>query len=271
MSPLADLSTLPPVPVQAGGDPQALRSELLWHITEAMAAQPRSRQRRIGPSEIGHPCGKCLARKLAGLVENQWKGAPWLPYIGTAVHEKLADDFVAANVRWRETTGENATRWLVETTVSVGEISGVDITGSADLLDRCTLTNIDHKIVGEKSLKKYRLNGPGPQYRVQGHLYARGWHRRGIPVQTVAILFLPRGGELEHAHLWAEPYDEQIALDALFRAQTIADLVDAVGLDAAVQALPADDGCYSCARYWGAELPQTPPATVGGQPNPTAA
>jgi hypothetical protein len=223
--------TLPPITEQRGGDPSLLFDELLHVVRDAIDNAPRSLQQRIGPSELGTPCARLLGHKLAGTLpaDNRDK---WLATVGTAVHAWLAEQFVAANAAWRQRTGEDVTRWLVEHRVTVGHIAGEDIDGSTDLYDRVTATVVDWKIVGPTRLKHYRRNGPGRQYRDQLHCYGRGWAAKGHPVDTVMLALLPRNSELKDAIYIAEPYDEQVAVDALARANRVNALVQVLGDEA---------------------------------------
>lgn len=260
---LADLSHLGNL--HTGGT--LLPGELLDIITDAITNNPRSRQIAIGPSELGTPCPRRLAYRMAGTSKvNDRPG--WKPTVGTAVHAHLADIFTAAG------GGRDRSRWLVETRVSVGEVGGQEVVGSADLFDIITGTVIDFKIVGTASLRaKKATNDPGRQYQTQLHLYGAGFARRGLPVNRVAILALPQNGELGEHWWWAEPYDAQVAADALARADTIAALVAAGGLAAAAALPTADAFCTYCPWYRpgstdltqacpGHAQDQTPPATV---------
>lgn len=211
-------------------------------IEQAITDHPRSQQTRIGPSEIGIPCDRCLARKLAGIPEP--RDAAWLPTLGTAVHAWLADLFTEAN------RDLQVARYLVEMRVSVGEIDSVDITGSCDLHDRETGDVTDWKIVGKSALEKAKAGHIKPEYRVQAHGYGRGWIRRGLPVRNVQVVFLPRNEHsLATAHVWSEPYDEQIVIDALSHADALAKAIRLVGPDTVIPTLSNDPDCYSCRRY----------------------
>jgi hypothetical protein len=259
---------LPPLPdklTTRGGDPSLVRDELLHLIAQRIDAHPRSQQTRIGPSEIGMPCSRRLAHKLAGTPETNNRDAAWRPTVGTAVHTWLETALQAVN----DTLTYD--RFYLEERVDVGEIAGVSITGSCDCYDRVTATSIDWKIVGPTALKKYRKDGPGEQYRAQAHLYGRGWQRAGNPVDHVAVMFLPSNGELHDAHYWTEPYDEQVALAALNRANTIAQLVAAAG-SAAAAVLPATDAhCRFCPYFQVGATDLTvacPGSTTDPQPAP---
>ncbi|WP_152649122.1 hypothetical protein [Demequina flava] len=234
--------------------PDLALKEYRWVIEDGILNQPRSLQKRIGPSEIGDPCDHCLAAKLAGWTKTD-DGIPWLPAIGTATHAFLEELFIRhENQRGAQHNG--GLRYLTERRVSVGEIGDQDITGSTDLFDTVAGMVIDHKIVGASTLKQARTKGAKPQYRVQAHLYGRGWTRAGFNVRHVAVCFLPRNDvSLNNAIYWHEPYDEQIALDALERANQLHRNITALtsvsedARDAWITSLPRDSSCWDCARY----------------------
>lgn len=239
------LETMPALPArltQRGGSADLVAAEYMHVVRSAIVNHPRSLQRRIGPSELGHPCARRIGYKVLDIDENPVpiSDAPWLPTVGTGVHLWLEDAFRQANARF------DYNRYLVEMKVSVGLVGGVEITGSMDLYDGVTATVVDHKIVGPTQLKKYKSKGPGQQYRAQAHLYGYGARRRGLPVDTVMIAFLPRNGELREAYLWHEPYDESIALNILQRAEGIAIAAQHLGVAALAQLATADAYCSRC-------------------------
>jgi hypothetical protein len=224
-------------------DPDDTWAQYRTLIDTAVDNQPRTLQARIGPSEIGNPCDACLISKLAGIPEARETGTSWLPFVGTAVHEQLEVIFAAANA------GMERARYLVETTVSVGEIAGQDITGHADLYDTHTGEVTDWKIVGITTLRDVKRNGIPDAYRAQVHLYGRGFTRRGLPCRGVRIAFLPRNSRsLTDAIVCHETYDEQVALDALGRADTFAQWIAALGADELLKTA-IHNGGHSCARY----------------------
>lgn len=256
------MTTLPDLPVYPTelevNDPDGdrVREDYLAVITNAIANHPRSLQKKIGPSEVAHPCARRIGYKLLDVPEtNVVDDIPWRPTVGTAVHAWEEEQFTAAN------EGHDRARWLTEMRVSVGTIGGVDITGSSDLYDQATGTVVDHKIVGPASIRKYKSQRhPGPQYRGQIHLYGRGFTRRGLDVRRVMIAFLPSAGELRDAYFWSEPYDEQIALDALQRAEGIHTTLQAVGPHGLNLLPTADAYCSRCPWFnrTGAASPGTP-------------
>ena len=220
-------------------------------IENAIAAHPRSLQKRIGPSEIGIECDRRILYKIAG-VEEPPRPPAWKPAVGTAVHDQLERWFDATNP-----SGDVAkTDWVTEWEITVGMLgAGPDatpITGHSDLFHVPTGTVIDHKIIGPKQLTKYRLHGPSQQYRVQAHLYGKGFTETGGwgDAKHVAISFLPRDGELGKSYWWQEPYNPHLALDALNRLNALYGLLQIVGLEAALRTkeLCTDEWCPWCSR-----------------------
>ena len=209
---------------------------VLARIVSAITDHPRSQQRIIGPSELGIPCVRALLYKLAKWQEPE-REPGWKPTIGTAVHA------------WLEGIFEKLSHegWKTENRVIVGNIGGEDIGGTCDLFKPEVV--IDWKIVGPKQLSKYKVNGPGEQYRRQAHLYGRGWQNAGQPVKIVMIVFLPRDGELRDAYFWWEQYDENIALETLKRAERCIGLIETEGLQNALKLFPTcnDPWCRYCA------------------------
>lgn len=234
---LPDLTLLPPVSVLRHQTPRDTHADHVDIISTAITTAPRSLQKKIGPSEIGHPCARRVAYRVAG-VEPVNTSPAWRPTVGTAVHTWLAETFAAANA------GLEVARYLIELSVEVG----MGITGTVDLYDRAAGMANDWKVVSPSSLKKYRAGGPGRQYRTQVHLYARGLALRGLPVDTVAVTFLPNSGELHEAVFWHEPYDEQVATDALERLAAIQSMTS-MGGAAAAAVLPTTGADPDWCRY----------------------
>lgn len=218
-----------------------LRADLTDLISHAINDHPRSKQRIPGPSELGTPCQRRLGYKMLETPEvNTDRDVGWKPTVGTAVHAWLQQACEAYN------DAHKIERYYLEQKVAVGEVAGKTIKGQCDVYDRALATVIDWKIVGKDALTRYRLNGPGPQYEEQAHLYGRGFQLLGLPVETVAVVFLPQNGELRDMHVWSQPYDEARAVATLARADGIATLTGSLGT-AALPLLPtADAYCNYC-------------------------
>lgn len=214
-------------------------------ITDTANNAPRSRQRRIGPSEVGNPCERALAYKSM-----DWPKAPgadrepWASVQGTAIHTWMAELFEA-----RDPKGE---RYLVERRVTVhqGYTEDATIAGSADLYDRLTGTVYDWKAVSPTSLAKYQRHGPGDQYRIQANLYGLGMENAGETPRRVAIVFLPRQYRLE-PYVWVDEYRRDVALAAVARLQKVREQLLAADPEANPQAWAAfetspDAKCFFC-------------------------
>jgi len=237
--------------LQLGSDPDLLRRELEHTIRRTIGAHPRSQQATIGPSELGGPCLRRIGHKLAGTPTVN-RGIAWRPTVGTAVHSWLADAFEADNRARVDALGNPPAdaRWAVETSVTVGDIGGKPCKGTADLYDRVTATVVDWKIVGRSTLMKARTGGPSGVYRTQLHLYGRGFRNARLPVERVAIAYLPSSGELHEAHFWAETYQETVAAQALSRADGVAQALAAAGPDVVLPALStAENYCSQCPYF----------------------
>lgn len=263
---------LPPALQRTLTPPAQVGAELLQLIKTRILHHPRSLQVAIGPSEIGHSCARRIGYKLAGMPERTDQAPNWKATVGTAVHAWMEEMLDTDNLSYAERTGSGQERWFIETRVNVGELNGVDIEGSCDVFDRVTGTVIDWKTNGKTILAKYKSKGPSPEYRAQAHLYGRGWQRKGMTVRNVMIIFLPRDGMLEDAVVWTEPYDEQIAIDALTRATGISVLLDAFGDQAYSHLQTADAFCRMCPffRFGSTDLTAGCPGDPGARPNAPA-
>ncbi|MGW4028203.1 hypothetical protein ACWEFL_02605 [Streptomyces sp. NPDC004838] len=189
-------------------------------IIDADSNSARSLQKAIGPSEVGEPCERQLSYKILDWPESNTARDPIAAIIGTGFHMWIGEKFEARN----ESLG--GSRYKIEDRVTVreGYTPQATLAGSADLFDRMLAANLDWKLVGQSSLDKYRRQGPGDKYRIQAHLYGLGQENAGETVNRVVIVFIARYHELR-VHVWSEPYDRTIALDALARLDRIRDRV----------------------------------------------
>ena len=202
-----------------------LLEDLKQVLRQHHSAHPRSQQRELGPSQIGHPCARHLASTIAGLEKVNPNFDPLPSYIGVAVHKQL-EKAVALDNSTRESNGLPA-RWLSEQRVEITP----GLSGTADLVDKETKTVIDLKCPGASKMTEYRRNGPSETYRIQAHLYAYGFNRAGIDIERVAIWLLPRAGALSSSVICTETYDESVAAQAISRYHGIIELVDELDIE----------------------------------------
>ena len=232
-------------PVRAFIDPAQTIPDLQAVIEDAMVNDPRSLQTTLGPSEIGCACDRCLITMLtaqASGVKAPEDFAAWLPTLGRAVHEWL--EWTVLN----HLAVSGSDRYLVEGRVAVGTVGGVEIFGNSDVFDTHTGTVVDYKITGTTTLRSCKKAGAKTTYRNQIQTYGKGWEDAGYDVRSVAAWYLPRNGFTVGAgYLHQEPYDRQIALDVLARADMFASAVAAFGSDAVLAAAGPHTGTeFSC-------------------------
>jgi hypothetical protein len=231
--------------------PHPIKQELIDIIRWAAADAPRSRQAAVGPSEIGVDCMRRLAYRLTGTQPVNTAADPWFSIVGLAVHDWLDIAINQYNAKVLgppngSRTFEQRRYWTEQRLTMSSDQFG--LSGNCDVYDLDRATPVDHKIVGHDALKKYRDSGPSNQYRTQIHSYGYGWELKGFPVREVAIAFYPRSGYLTDMHVWAEPYDRQIALNALSRAASVKQLA-AVLPPALLPDAPDPDACTWCPFY----------------------
>lgn len=204
------------------GVPDAqLREDLIALIRAADANKPRSLQKALGPSEVGHLCER---RLTYGTVASRKpdlrpveKGLnrfndPLAAIYGTAMHSWLEDAVKLAN----EALGR--IRWIPEQRVEIRP----GLSGTCDLYDVDTQSVLDWKNLGATSLREFAKHGPGPTYRGQAHLYGAGYMAQfGLPVKKVGIVVLARHGGLRDTILWREDYNQALVDDVLARLDRV--------------------------------------------------
>jgi hypothetical protein len=200
--------------LEPGFDPFAdlVKRSLIEVIRWADEQNPRSKQIAIGPSEIGDPCDRRVAYRLAQMEAVNRTFDPWAAIVGTALHSWLEDAFQA----WNGT--HPGSPWATETPVVLTDF----VKGRSDLYHSDWQCVIDHKGAGPDVMRKYRKDGPPPGYIVQVQCYGYGYEKLGIPVRKVALAFYPRAGWLRDLYVWTSDYDRSVAEEALARLSRIA-------------------------------------------------
>lgn len=207
------------------------RQRVIQEITRPTA---RDGQSRVGPSEIGNPCDRCLGRGLVDQrPEQEFSLYPWL---GTGNH------FYMEHETFKDQEHELR--------LDVGEVRGYGtIKGSTDMYDDVEEAVVDWKFVGAKKIKDYKVNGVPMQYRFQAQLYARGCERQGKPIEKLAIVFIPRdSGNVKEIFVHEEVYNPDMALAALERASQIYEFL--LENDMQWNKLEEGDSCFQCNYNW---------------------
>jgi hypothetical protein len=187
-----------------GDDASNLADRIKAVVNNRSVNAPRSQQKRIGLSEVGEICVRKTSYKLLDWEKTNPATDPWASISGTAIHAWLADAFE-----------EFPDQYLVEHPVKVTD----ELAGTADLFDIEQKMVIDHKCVGATSMRSRKKDGMTHQQRIQINLYALGLENEGHAVEKVALAFYPLGGRLDGLHTIVEPYNRQLALDAITRLQ----------------------------------------------------
>lgn len=201
---------------------------------------PRSQQRALGFSELGYACERRIAYRLAGTPVTNRRD-PLASLLGTGFHSVVADTF-------RQLSPVTGSRFLVETPV---EYRGIP--GTCDLYDREARTVVDWKTSTVDRIRRTRAEGVKANYQVQVHGYAAGLAARGEDVRHVALVFVPRDGNLDELHVWRERYSQTVADTAVDRMESLR------GKDpASVKHLP-DNLCGWCNHH----LPGSTDLSVG--------
>lgn len=211
-----------------------LRDRVIQEITRKT---DRDNQKRVGPSEIGNPCDKCLGRAL--MNERPDQDFSLYPWIGTAVHY-----FMEHNT-FQDCRHE--LKLYVGDVVGYGPIKGTTDMEDIQVLDDGTvlITVVDWKIVGIKKIKQYRTSGVPEQYRFQAMTYARGLELEGKEVNKIAIVFIPRdSGNVRDIWVHEEEYQPEMAQVALDRASAIYAWLQEEGNH--WRNLEEDYDCYQC-------------------------
>ncbi|MGH4001066.1 MAG: hypothetical protein ACRDTJ_26815 [Pseudonocardiaceae bacterium] len=259
------MSTAPAPP--GGSSPWASRyaAELRRVLLEHAARAPRTLQQHLGPSELGVPCDRQVAGKMAALPATNHVADPWPSMRGTALHAYAADAFDADNVR------SHRLRWVTEQKVTPHP----EHPGTADLYDANERAVVDHKFLGASSMQKIRRIVAAMtwqaraafwprHYLVQLLLYGLGYYNLGLPVRRVVLAAYPATAasldglyvaELEFTDDTGQILPEVLALlsevfeDTKRRRDQADRLLAGRLLLSDIPATPDSDNCYFCPLY----------------------
>lgn len=164
----------------------------------------RSKQRNIGPSEIGG-CRRRVWHRLHGTTVTNPSTLRLAANLGTAIHS------------WIEATLTANDRFLLETSV---ERDG--IRGTVDCFDLERNEVVDWKTVKLSGIPYF----PDQQKRWQVQVY--GWlMSQDRRVDSVCLVGIPRDGTERDIVTHVEPYDEGVAREALAWLDDVRGRVDA--------------------------------------------
>jgi len=170
---------------------------LLSVLHEKDASKSRSKQKQVGPSEIGG-CRRKVWYRLNDQPETNDDLSKLAAIMGTAIHAEIEKAIQAA-----DPTGK---KYMVETEVEYGEIKA-----HIDLFVPETGDVIDWKTVKVRNLSYF----PSMQQRWQVQVYGYLLAKNGYAVNRVSLCAIARDGDERDVKVHTEAYDESIALEAL--------------------------------------------------------
>jgi len=193
-------------------DRAALRTvhELYADIDGFRAGYDRSKQRSIGPSELGLECNKCFMRKMGEVPKSVHDDGSWKTQVGTYVHAGLEQDF-------ERRFGDAGTR-MAEGELTIDTYKDRTLRGHCDMFVpnivdgrpaeeafgivvdwKIPSTSTDPrtgKLKPSTTMAKVVSGKIGQQYLAQSMAYARGWVLKGYNITHVVIYYIPSFGEL---------------------------------------------------------------------------
>lgn len=223
------------VPHSTDPTAEALRLKIIAMMTDASNRAPRNIQKAIGPSEIGHPCARQVAFKVAGVAKNPSYLDPMPSILGVAFHSWMED------ILPRD-------EWIPERKVHVAD----GLTGNSDAYHIPTRTVVDWKLLGRTQHQQWLGGYSSEQYGVQADSYGQGFANAGYQVDRVAIAVFCRAKPLQDLFVWSRPWDPANAQKALNRLGRIRMYVAASGASDVNRApllqinATAGDTCYFC-------------------------
>jgi len=170
---------------------------LLTALRAGDAKRSRSTQVQIGPSELGG-CRRKVWYRLNAQPHTNENQSKLAAIMGTAIHTAIEEAISALDPAGKE--------YLVETEVSFGGMKA-----HVDLYVPSTGAVIDWKTSKVKNLGYF----PSKQQRWQVQLYGFLLSKKGYDVKTVNLVAIARDGNEKDVKVHTEPYDEDVALEAL--------------------------------------------------------
>ena len=174
-----------------------IKELLLSVLHEKDASKSRSKQKQVGPSEIGG-CRRKVWYRLNDQPETNDDLSKLAAIMGTAIHAEIEKAIQAV-----DPTGK---KYMVETEVEYG-----DIKAHVDLFVPETGDVIDWKTSKVRNLSYF----PSIQQRWQVQVYGYLLAKNGYAVNRVSLCAIARDGDERDVKVHTEDYDESIALEAL--------------------------------------------------------
>ena len=160
-------------------------------------SRDRSLQVEIGPSQIGG-CRRQVYHQLIGTPETNPNTESLAAILGTFIHSGVAEA-----IKREDPFGDN---FLIEQEFVAG-----DLKGHCDLYIKDMKTVVDWKTTKLKSLRYF----PSAQQRMQVQIYGYLLTANGYEVENVALVAIPRDGEMAQIKTHIEAYNPEMAQQGL--------------------------------------------------------
>jgi len=161
------------------------------------SSRDRSLQVEIGPSQIGG-CRRQVWHQLKNTPETNPNTESLAAILGTFIHSGVAEA-----IKREDPFGDN---FLIEQEFVAG-----DLKGHCDLYIKDMKTVVDWKTTKLKSLRWF----PSLQQRFQVQLYGYLLTANGHEVENVALVAIPRDGEMAQIKTHVEAYNPEMAQEGL--------------------------------------------------------
>lgn len=189
------------------------------------ASRDRSKQVEIGPSSLGG-CRRQVYYNLTDQPVTNPETESLAAILGTFIHSGISEAIVR-----EDPFGDN---FIIEQ-----EVNHAGIKGHVDLFIKDEGMVVDWKTTKKKSLRYF----PSIQQRWQVQTYGYLLANNGHEVKQVALVAIPRDGEMGEIRVHVEEYNEAIALEA------IAWLEEVKALAEKKTAPPAEKWAGFCSSY----------------------
>ena len=202
-----------------------LNNLLTKSLTAFDANRDRSKQVEVGPSGLGG-CRRQIYYHLTEQPVTNPETESLAAILGTFIHSGISEAIVR-----EDPFGDN---FIIEQ-----EVSHNGLKGHVDLYIKDSGMVVDWKTTKKKSLRYF----PSQQQRWQVQTY--GWllANNGHEVKQVALVAIPRDGEMAEIRVHVEDYDESVAWEAINWLEQIKRQVEDRILP------PADKWAGFCASY----------------------
>ena len=185
-----------------------MQKEYFLSLLNKTKRSKRSKQKRIGPSEIGG-CSRRLWHRLRDTPETNPDTLVMAAWMRTAIHTALEN-----SIRRDDPFGE---RYLLEQRLEWEEFKG-----QVDCFDKEDLEVIDWKTTSKRNLSGF----PNEKHIAQVNMYGFLLEKHGLEVKYVTLVGIPRDGHETDVVWHTEPYNRDAALESIEHARAVSAMIE---------------------------------------------